>query len=65
MVAVVETAGLAGGAGLKRGEARAASEEVDGLSDVSDVGASIAGGGPVFVVLDLKKKHTFLKKLQN
>ena len=52
MVAGVRTAGLAGGAGLKRGEAWAACKD----PDVSDGSASIAGGVPVFVVLDLKKK---------
>ena len=52
MVAVVGTAGLAGGAGIKRGEASKSGEDPDGLSDVSDTGK--AGGCPVNVVLDLK-----------
>ena len=50
MVAVVGTAGLAGGADIKRGEASKSGEDPDGLSDVSDK----AGGCPVNVVLDLK-----------
>ena len=50
MVAVVGTAGLAGGADIKRGEASKSGEDPDGLSDVSGK----AGGCPVNVVLDLK-----------
>ena len=55
MVAVVGTAGLAGGDGIKTGEAPTSGEDPDGLSDVSDGSTGMAGGCPVFVVLDLKK----------
>ena len=57
MVAGVRTAGLAGGAGLKRGEAWEAGKDPNVLSDVSDGSGSMAGGVPVFVVLDLKKNQ--------
>ena len=53
MVAVVGTAKLAGGAGIKTGKAPTSGEDPDGISDVSD---GMAEGGSVFVVSDLKKK---------
>ena len=43
LVAVVGTAGPTSG------------EDPDGLSDVSDGSTGMAGGCPIFVVLDLKK----------
>ena len=54
MVAVVGTAGLAGGSGLKRGEASTSGKDPDGLSNVSDGSTGKAGVCPVNVVLDLK-----------
>ena len=54
LVAVVETEGLAGGAGIKIGEACTSGEDPDGLSNVSDGSTGMTGGCPVFVVLDLK-----------
>ena len=51
MVAVVGTAELAGGAGIKTGKAPTSGEDPDGMSDVSD-----GSSGSVFVVSDLKKK---------
>ena len=54
MVAIVGTAELAGGSGLKRGEASTSGKDPDGLSDVSNGGIGKAEGCPVNVVLDLK-----------
>ena len=54
LVAVVRTAGLAGGSGLIRGEASTSGKDPDDLSDVSDGRTGKAEGCPVNVVLDLK-----------
>ena len=59
LVPVVGTAGLAGGAGIKTGEAPTSAEDPDGMPDVFDGSSGMAEGGSVFVVSDLKKKDSY------
>ena len=49
--------GLAGGIGLARGKAGRAEGASDGWSGFSDVGAGMAGGGSVFIIVNLKRKY--------